>query len=222
MRRFMPVLAATLLAGPAFANEMPNLIPAHDVSGTYLINGKDGAKTVTVEYSKSANVLRINPQSDAGYILYDFGAKDAKMVMPQMQRYMDRPEMADRAEALEGKASGDDVSVVKGGTETIAGHDCTDYTVTNKTKGTSSTLCVTSDGVLLKLSSSEGGSIVAQSLSYNAVPASDVQVPPGYSQFVMPQMPAGMGNMSNMAPGAMGNMAPSAMGGMQNPGGAPQ
>lgn len=223
MRCLMPALAVTLLAAaPAFANSMPNLIPAHDVSGTYLVTGNEGTQTITVEYSKSANVLRLNPQSNAGYILYNFTAKDAKMVMPQMQRYMDRPEMARRAAALQGKANGDDVTVEKGGVETIAGHDCTDYTATDKTRGTSSTLCVTDDGILLKLTSDKGGSVVAQTVSYAPVPAADVQVPPGYSEFVMPQMPAGMGNIPS---GAMGSMAPGAMGGMSGlpiPGSGPQ
>lgn len=229
MRRLIPTLAAAFLATPLFAvpalaSSMPNLIPAHDVSGTYLVTGKEGAKTVTVEYSKSANVLRINPQSGAGYILYDFTAKDAKMVMPQMQRYMDRPEMASQAASIQGKGNGDDVTVAKGGTESIAGHECTDYTATDHTRGTSSTICVTDDGVLLKLAST-GSSVVAQSVSYGAVPAADVQVPPGYTAFVMPQMPAGMGNMSGAAAGAMSGMAPGAMGGISGipiPGGAPQ
>jgi hypothetical protein len=217
MRCLVPALAATVLAGPAFAGSMPSLIPTHDVSGTYLVTGQDGARTVSVEYSKSANVLRINMQNGGGYILYDFTAKDGKMVMPQMQRYMDSPEMAHRAEAIQDKADSHDVSVVKGGTETIAGHECTDYTATDKTKGTSSTMCVTDDGVLLKIASDNGGG-VAQTISYATVPAADVQVPAGYTPFVMPQMPAGM---SGMAAGAMSGMSGSGMSGSGMPGGMP-
>jgi hypothetical protein len=207
MRFVISALAATLLALPAVADQMLSLIPAHDVSGTYLFTTNNGPKTMTVEYSKAVNVLRLNPQGGTGYILYDFTAKDAKMVMPQMQRYMDEPQIAGRAASIQGSGNGDDVSVAKGGSETIAGHDCTDYTATDHTKGTSSTLCVTDDGVLLKMSSSEGDSAVAQSVSYAAVPEADVQVPPGYSAFAMPQMPAGMG--------------PGAMGGLPIPGAAP-
>jgi hypothetical protein len=203
MRCLIPALAATLLAAPALvftavparADSMPNLIPAHDVSGSYIATAKDGPRTITVEYSKSANVLRVTAQAGAGYLLYDFATKDAKMVLPQMQRYMDQPSVADRAQALQGGTKGDDVSITKGATETIAGHACTDYNATDKTKGTSSTLCVTDDSVLLKLTSSDGGSIVAQSVSYTPVPAADVTVPPGFTPFIMPQMPAGMGNM---------------------------
>ena len=162
MRFVISALAATLLALPAVADQMPSLIPAHDVSGTYLFTTNNGPKTMTVEYSKAVNVLRLNPQGGTGYILYDFTAKDAKMVMPQMQRYMDEPQIAGRAASIQGSGNGDDVSVAKGGSETIAGHDCTDYTATDHTKGTNSTLCVTDDGVLLKMSSSEGDSAVAQ------------------------------------------------------------
>jgi hypothetical protein len=195
MRRLIPALAATLLAAPALADQMPNLIPAHDVTGTYIITSQGTPSTVTVQYSKSANALRLDPQTGQGYILYDFGAHDAKMVMPDMQRYMDQPALADRAQALQG-SNGDDVTITKGSTETIAGHACTDYTATDKTKGTSSSLCVTDDGVLLKLSSADANA-VAQSVSYDDVPEANVQLPAGYTELTMPQMP-GMGNMSNM------------------------
>lgn len=197
MRRFIPALAASLLAAPApaFAAALPNLAPAHDVSGTYVMTRPDGTKTFTIEYSKSADTLRIDPQDGHGYILYDFETKDAKLVIPQMQRYMDNPQIADRVTALQDKIDNGDAAIVKGGTETIAGHECTDYNATDKAKDKSASMCVTDDGVLLKITS-EDGSIVAQSVSYNDVPAAEVTVPSDYTQFTMPQLPDGM------APGA--------------------
>lgn len=195
MRCLIPTLAAALLATPVWADSMPSLVPTHDVSGTYLATGQDGPKTITVEYSKSANVLRLTPPGGAGYLLYDFAAHDAKMVLPQMQRYMEQPAIAAQANALQGPSNGGDVNITKGTTETIAGHECTDYNATDKSKGTRSTLCVTGDSVLLKLTSSDGGSIVAQSVSYTQVPVADVTIPPGFTQFTMPQMPPSMGNM---------------------------
>jgi hypothetical protein len=221
MRCLIPAVAASLLALPAFpfiavpawADQMPNVIPTHDVTGTYLFTGNNGPQTVTVEYSKSANVLRFNPPQGVGYVLYDFGTKDAKMVMPQMQRYMDQPDLSKRAAVWQGGTNGDDVSISTGGTETIAGHECTDYTATDHTKNKSSTLCVTDDGVILKFAAGTE-SAVAQSISYDTVPDADVQVPPGYTQFVMPQLPGGLGSMGNM-----GGMTPGAMSGMGNMGG---
>ncbi len=203
MRRLIPALAATLLATPALAGQMPNLVPSHDVTGSYLVTSREGARTVMVEYSKSANVLRLSPRNGQGYLLYDFSSRDAKMVLPEMQRYMDQPGFARRAQALQA-ADGNNVRISKTGTETIAGHECTDYTATNTTKGTSSTFCVTAGGVLLKLAS-PGTSAVAQSISYDTVPATDVQLPAGYTQLAMPKMP-GMGNMGMAAPGGVGNM----------------
>jgi hypothetical protein len=222
MRCLIPALAATLLAAPALADSMPNMIPAHDVSGTYLIINKPGPQTLTVEYSKSANVLRVNTPQGGGYILYDFGSKDAKMVMPQMQRYIDETQMASQyAPAAHtggtdgGAGSSSNVSIAKGGIETIAGHDCTDYTATDTAKGTTSTMCVTDDGIILSLLSSNGDKIVAQSISYAAVPDADVQLPSGYTKFAIPQM-------SGMPPGAMSGAMSGAMGGMQMPGGQNQ
>jgi hypothetical protein len=204
MRCLIPALAATLLAAPALADPMPNMIPAHDVSGTYLIMNKPGPQTLTVQYSKSANILRVNTPQGGGYILYDFGTKDAKMVMPQMQRYMDETQMASQVAppVPAGGAANNNISITKGGTEAIAGHDCTDYTATDSTKGTTSTMCVTDDGIILSLLSSNGDKIVAQTISYAPVPDADVQLPAGYTEFTMPQMPG----MGGMAPGAMGGM----------------
>src|SRR6516165_2717835 len=119
MRRLIPAVAATLIAVPAWADQMPNLIPEHDVTGTYLITSQGESHTMTVQYSKSANVLRLDPQGGQGYILYDFAAHDAKMVMPDMQRYIDQPALASRAQALQG-GNGDNVTITKTGTETIA------------------------------------------------------------------------------------------------------
>jgi len=197
------LLAGTILAGPALAQEMPSMAPDRDVSGTYLITktgGQPSQQSMAMEYSKSSGTLRVNmPQNQgmAGYILYDFGTKDAKMVMPQMQKYMDYSTMAagftSMAHAHQGGASGDDVSITRGGSETIAGHECHDIIATDHTKNKTATLCLTDDHVLLSMTSSDGFSLVAQSISYGAVPDSDVQVPPGFTEFVMPQMPAGMG-----------------------------
>ena len=206
----LALFATAFLAGPALADQMPNMVPSHDVTGTYVMTGQNAPQTISVEYSKSADVLRLNMSQGQGYILYDFAAKDAKMVMPQMQRYMDQPRMADRvAAAQSGGGQGDDVSITRQGTESIAGYQCTDYKAADNTKGTWSVMCVTQDGVLLKMQSSDGTQAVAQSMSYEAVPEADVQVPAGYTEFVMPQLPAGMsmpGGMSGMAPGSMGAM----------------
>ena len=200
MRCLILGLAATLLAAPVLADRFPNMVPTHDVSGTYLITGKSSPQTLTVEYSKSANILRVNPPAQGGYILYDFATKDAKMVLPQMQRYMDESQVANAvaSQAQGGGGNGDAVSITTSGTETIAGHECTDYLATDSTKGTSSTICITADGVILSMLSSDGNKIVAQTISYDAVPAADVQVPPSFTLFAMPQLPAGMGGMGNM------------------------
>jgi hypothetical protein len=227
MRNLSSVLFLPLLLGaaPALAQTTPpSIVPQHDVSGTYLVTSPTkGPQTFSVEYSKAANSARFNPPGGEGYMLYDFTAHDGKMVMPQMQRYMDMPSMAAREEELGGGAGGgttggthDNVTVTEIGTKTIAGHDCTNYKATDTTKGTWSTLCVTSDGVLLELISDKGDTVEAQSVSYDPVPEADLQVPAGYTEFVMPQMP-GMSGMGGMPPGAGGMSGMSGMPGMSPP-----
>jgi hypothetical protein len=193
MRILAAALAATLLGLPAMADKMPNIIPTHDVTGTYLFTGRSGTRTVTVTvaYSKAAGVLRITPPDGQSYILYDFAAHDAKVVMPQMQRYMDESQMATAVtEAAHPGAGGDKVSITQTGSETIAGHACRDFKATDTTKGRWSILCITADGVILSINSSAGTKAVARRISYDTVPAADVQLPPGYTAF---QMPPGSG-----------------------------
>lgn len=192
------VSVSCLAAGTALADPMPKMIPDHDLSGTYLLTTpQQGARSFSVEYSKSADAVRFSPPGADSYILYDFAAKDAKAVMPPMRSYFDQPAMAAQVQALQG-ANGGNVSVAKDGSQSIAGHECTNYKITDNTKGTWSTLCTTDDGVILEMTASDGMHAVAQSVSYDTVPAADVQVPPGYTLMAIPQIPGVMG------PGMMG------------------
>ena len=204
---------ALCLATPALADPITNMVPTHDLTGTYQMNTNHGPQTMAVEYSAALRGLRITPQGGQAYILYDFTTHDAKMVMPQMQKYMDQPKLSAQANAVQGDRNGPPANVVitTGGSATIAGHDCTNTKFTNTKTGESSTLCVTDDGVILQITSSNGHQITAQSISYAPVPEADVQLPAGYTQFVIPQMPAGMA-MPGGIPGGM-----SIPGGMMTP-----
>jgi hypothetical protein len=185
--RLTTTLAAAILAAPAMAASLPNMQPAHDVSGSYLITTEKGPRSITIEYGRSANILRVNlPGPRGAYILYDFTAKDAKMVMPQMQRYMDASRMAAGVAARTRVSSAESANITQTGTETIAGHTCQDYQIANPAKATITTICVTDDGVILSLLAPNGDKILAQSVSYSPVNPTDLQLPPGYTQFQRP------------------------------------
>ncbi|WP_298263807.1 hypothetical protein [Acidocella sp.] len=194
MRRLATALAATLLAMPALADPLPSLVPSHDVSGIYLFTNARGPQTIAVEYSKSANVLRLTPQSGAtaalyagdAYILYDFNADDAKIILPQLQHYLEQPALVTEMQAVEGDISNGNGEVTAGATETIAGQDCTDY-ISTSAASQGAMLCVTPDGLLLKFTAANGDSAVAQSLSYDEVPLDDVELPPGDTLLPTPQ-----------------------------------
>ena len=187
------VSVSCLAAGAALADPMPKMVPEHDLSGTYLLTTpKEGTRSFSVEYSKSADIVRFNLPGASSYILYDLAAKDAKTVIPRMKSYFDQPSVAARAQALQaGGGTGEGATVV--GSKSIAGHECTNYKVTNPSKGTWSTFCTTADGVILEIANSDSTHAIAQTVSYDTVPAADVQVPPDYTQVMIPQMPEGMG-----------------------------
>ena len=59
----LALLAGTILAGPALAQDMPSMAPDRDVSGTYLITktgGQPSQQSMAMEYSKSSGTLRVN------------------------------------------------------------------------------------------------------------------------------------------------------------------
>jgi hypothetical protein len=204
-------LGLCLTAGGALADPLPDLTPARDFSGNYQMTSSNGAKNFAVEYNAAARTVRVTPPDGPGYFLYDFNARDAKMVMPQLQKYMDQPALSARAQALEpqdtgGSAAGSPskVEVTSTGALTIAGYQCQNTKITDTSNGHWSQLCVTSDGVLLQVLSSDGNQITAQSISYAAVPLADVTVPGGYTPLVIPSMPPGMSLPGGMQlPGGM-------------------
>jgi hypothetical protein len=184
MRCLAPAFAAALLALPAWADPLPSIVPTHDVSGTYQLTDPDGTQLIAVEYSVNANVLRLAPQSGGNYILYDFNANDAKMVLPSLQHYYEQPDIVSKIQKIEADINSGRSNAVAGGTETIGGETCTDYTPASNADGT--VICITSDGIILKLVSPNGTSFVAQSFAGNLVPPTDLQVPPGYTELTAP------------------------------------
>ncbi len=109
MRRIF-ILLACLAAPAALAQPFPNIVPAHELTGTYQMTSPNGPpQTFTVEYSAAAHTLRMTMpggQGAMGYILYDFGTHDAKLVMPQMQKYMDMAQLSVMAKTLDPGLSG--------------------------------------------------------------------------------------------------------------------
>jgi hypothetical protein len=195
--------ALLITAGAALADPLPNFVPAHDLTGTYVMTSPkgDGPKQLAVEYSAALRIARITPDQGDGYILYDFGAHDAKMVMPPMQRYMDMPQLAAQANLIQG-AGGNPPPAASGpptmprieylGTKTIIGHDCRVTKVTDPNDGHWSQICGTPDGVILEVTTDESDEIIAKAISYAPIAPADVQIPPGYTAFAMPTLPNGM------------------------------
>jgi hypothetical protein len=189
------------VSAPAWADQLPNFIPAHDFSGTYLMTGKGDVKTLAVEYGAGPRIARITPEGNAGYIIFDLDAHDAKMVLPPMHQYMDLPELAQQANLLQG-AHGNPMPDETGaparpqiqdlGPETVAGRRCEMTKVTDANDGKWSVICNTEDGIILEIKTSDGNDIVAQTISNAHVPMEDLRVPAGYSPFGMPGMPGGM------------------------------
>jgi hypothetical protein len=231
MRTKTALLASILCLGTsaALADALPNITPDHDFTGIYLMTKPDGdAKTITVSYSAAVRAARIDVPDSPGYVLIDLATHDFKMVMPPEQKYMDMAALAAQGRLLMGAnrgAAAPDPNAPPSappeiedlGTATYAGHTCDLMKITDPSNGDWTEICTTHGGIILHIHTDKGDDVTAQKISDTAVAPADVEIPPGYTPFVMPGMPGGMQLPGGMQmPNGM-QMPP----GMTMPGGPP-
>jgi hypothetical protein len=231
MRTKTALLASILCfsTSAALADALPNITPDHDFTGIYLMTKPGGdAKTITVAYNAAVRAARIDVPDSPGYVLIDLATHDFKMVMPPEQKYMDMAALAAQGRLLMGAnrgAAAPDPNAPPSappeiedlGTATYAGHTCDLMKITDASNGDWTEICTTHGGIILHIHTDKGDDVTAQKISDTAVAPADVEIPPGYTPFVMPGMPGGMQLPGGMQmPNGM-QMPP----GMTMPGGPP-
>ena len=179
-------------SGAAAQEDRPLLLPTHDVAVTYALDhaGPGMPKQAHVYYSASTGKLRLESPGEKQIIIFDRAARTTTMVMMRQRIYFQMP--IDPEMEL-GFMLSPDMKFARGGSETIAGHRCTDWMV--QSSRVTGTVCVTDDGVLLLGRGKEGtagGGIEAVAVSYAPQPASLFAPPPEFRKIdlsIAPEKP---------------------------------
>jgi hypothetical protein len=192
---FAALLAALPLA--AQAQDRPPLFPTRDVAVTYRIAGQGQAGELTMLWSAAQRLMRMNLPGGAGFMVADHRAQRGFMVMEAMRTIMDVP----MQQAAGIQAEMENARFTRGGTEKIAGADCTIWRYQGQAR--SGEACITAEGVMLRAQgSAQGrqGGMEAIRVVFAPQPAAQFQRPQGYQTMQMPQgLPPGL-----VAPGPRG------------------
>ena len=188
-------LAAALIATlplAAQAQDRPQIYPTRDVAVTYRVSGgqTQGAE-MTMLWSAAQRLMRMNMPEGMGYMVADQRNQRAFMVMEPTRMIMDVPAQ----QAAGPQRELENARFTRGGTEKIAGYDCTVWRYPSASG--QGEACITSDGVMLRGAGAARGAgngrMEATRVVYAAQDASLFRRPQGYQTMQMPQgMPQGL------------------------------
>jgi len=187
-------LAAALIASlpiAAQAQDRPQIYPTRDVAVTYRVSGGQAqAAEMTMIWSAAQRLMRMNMPGGMGYMVADHQNQRGFMVMEPTRMIMDVP----MAQAASYQRDLENARFTRGGTQKIAGQDCTIWRYQGQGQGGEA--CITSDGVMLRASGNaqgQQGAIEAVRVTYGAQDAAQFRRPQGYQSMQLPQgMPQGM------------------------------
>jgi hypothetical protein len=182
IRLAAPAFCASLAASPAFAQTQPLVTPARDVDVTYKVpvaGGKDMAILQRLRFSASLRRQRVDLPTSGSWMVLDYAAHHMTLVRDDSHELVDLP--APENAGQPGPAAG----YVQAGTAQVAGLACTEWR-TRDTRGQATTVCYTSDGVLLRARNDIGVLMEAIDVAYRPQDATVFDLPNGYSRQTPP------------------------------------
>jgi hypothetical protein len=183
LRRIFPVtaLALLLLGSPPRAEEQPQLTPTRDVDITYKIT-QQRQKPITerVRWSAGEHLERVDGPNKSTSI-FDHNARVDTLLNGASRTYR-KLENAPR-QLLEPEPG---AALKRGNDSVVAGLPCTDWSWTEDVE--KHTVCVTADGVVLRLVIDESKTVMeARSVHYAPQSAELFRVPPSYAPALAPE-----------------------------------
>ena len=188
-------LVATEAGGTeAWAQDRPPMAATRDATVGYKTTGREAGHAMEISYGAASGLMRIDNPTIGGYAIVDRKGRRVTMVMTEMRMFM---EMA--ASGMPGQPAlpEEDAKFTRKGTETIAGQTCTvwDFAAAN---GTGS-VCMTTEGILLRARTSDGSGMEATKVTYAAIPAGNFSPPAGFTKMDM----GALGGAAGMLGGGM-------------------
>jgi hypothetical protein len=177
-RRFLPAAAIVVLvavpAPPLGAEEQPQLLPTRDVDITYKVTrARQRPISERVRWSAGAHLERIDGPNRSTSI-FDREAKEVTLLNGATRTYTKlegtprRPSEPDKDAALK-----------RGGEAVVARQHCVEWSWTEDAE--THTICMTADGVLLRLVVDSQTVMEARSVRYRQQPPELFRVPNNYA-----------------------------------------
>lgn len=178
MRLGVAGAALVLLAfGEALAQPRPQLIPTRDVEVTYRVTKAGRTLEERVRWLAAEQVERVD-SSGPVYMIVDHKARRLTLINAAK-----RTVMAMGAPRQGPLGSDNDAAFTNAGQDSVAGLPCTDWLMAT---GGAKQLCVTDDGVMLRVR--DGGSTVAEAttVQYGQADPATFQVPADFQSVPPP------------------------------------
>ena len=174
-------LALALVGSPSAAEEQPRLVPTRDVDITYkIMQQRQRPITERVRWSAGEHIERVDGPNKSTSI-FDHNARVDTLLNGATRTYR-KLENAPR-QLLEPEPG---AALKRGSDSIVAGLPCTDWSWTEDVE--KHTVCVTPDGVVLRLVVDESKTVMeARSVHYAPQPADLFRVPPSYAPALAPE-----------------------------------
>ncbi len=180
------VLAATLAAPMALAQDRPPIFPTRDVSVTYRVTGGPQPGTeMAMSWLAATRQMRVDLPGGVGFVVSDLANRRGFMVMEAQRMIVDVP--AEQAASM--MRTFENARFTRGAADRVAGAACTNWSI--EAPGQNGTACFTGDGVMLRSQgTAQGvqGGMEAVRVTYGAQDPARYQRPQGYQTM---QVPAG-------------------------------
>lgn len=178
MRRWRPIVGvAAALLGAGAGAEQPHLRPTRDVDVTYALDTGGGpALRERLRWDVAAQRLRIDPPTAGLYVIIDLKARRMSTVRAADQTVIETPAPPSATGLPDNAASG----ATRQGEDRVAGLACTDWLVKDAA-GEPMTVCLTPDGVLLRVRTPARTLLTATSVQYGAADPAAYTAPAEYT-----------------------------------------
>ncbi len=173
-------LLCASLTFPTRADERPPTVPTRDVDVTYSMAGLDAqgepvALSQRMRWDAEASRLRVDPPQAGVYLLLDYRSHRLMAVRDAERSVLEMP--ADEASVTPGLPPA--TSFQRQDEGVVAGLSCTDW-VTQDSSGQTTTVCLTTDGVLLRAKTATRVLVEATSVTFGPIDPLVFQVPQDY------------------------------------------
>ena len=179
--RYLPPTAvlASLLVGPSARAEPPQLLPTRDVDITYDVTLRSQPRVrERVRWLAAEQLERVDGPHKSTTI---FNRRTHEMILLSSAnrtfRQLDMPQQPEEPAP--------EATLKRGNESVVAGLHCVDWSWTEDVE--TRTVCITTDGVLLRFLVDSKTVSEARSVSYRRQPVELFQVPPNYTPLLAPE-----------------------------------